>query len=155
MFKHKKIHSFIQNKPKDLILEHSVKVRYLANLEQKVKVKFHLPNKSKSVYKGSFYLNLESKGYFCNFKVKNFLRKNQKIHIPFYWFKDVQHSNENRNNILTIKFNAPIIINNEEYFHFDIEIKEHQKSAIPCQAIVESLIGLVKAMSPFPRDLID
>ena len=152
---HQKINSFIQNKPKDFILEHSVKVRYIANLKQKVKVKFHLPNKSKSVHKGSFYLKLENNRYHFCFKIKNFLLKNKKLQCPFFWFLDVQHSNETRNNILTIKLSAPITINKEDFSSFDIEVKEHQKSAIPCQAIVESLIGLVKAMSPFPRDLID
>lgn len=152
---HKEIRSFIQNTSKDLILEYSVKVRYIANLKQKVQVKFHLPNKSKSVHKGSFYLKLENNGYHFYFKIKNFLLKNKKLQCPFIKFNDVQYSNENRNNILTIKLAAPIIINKEEYLSFDIEVKEHQKSAIPCQTIIESLFGLVKAMSPFPRDLID
>ena len=100
-------------------------------------------------------MKLENNRYHFCFKIKNFLLKNKKLQCPFFWFLDVQHSNENRNNILTIKLSAPITINKEDFSCFDIEIKEHQKSAIPCQAIVESLIGLVKAMSPFPRDLID
>ena len=99
------IRSFIQNTSKDLILEYSVKVRYIANLKQKVQVKFHLPNKSKSVHKGSFYLKLENNGYHFYFKIKNFLLKNKKLQCPFIKFNDVQYSNENRNNIylLTLK----------------------------------------------------
>ena len=146
---HQKINSYIQNKSKDLILEHSTKMRYISNLEKKVKVIFYLSDKSK--HKGSFYFKREKTCYKCYFKMQIFLNKKYAM-CSLSWFKNVEYSNEKETNTLNIEFEAPLEFNNKEYSKFKIEIKKQQKSLIPCQTIIKSLIGLVKGMKPFPRN---